>query len=581
MVDAALVVTKRDPEEHNLRIPGLSHGPSSPASSMYHRTPPDDPIEPYSSPRDQQLPGKKVARFAMPQVGADKNRRTTLPAAAATLKLSTVNKRTIDPQVMAKWEEAKARAESAPRSSDVIEDDDDLEIEPPAPTPAATVAAQKKKGPDAKRVLEWVSKGDKKQLSKAEQANLARAGRSTRVNNAILTETYAAHAGKAFGHHNERHANGGAKPAGQKRGRDQQIDTATYLSSLANKHMADVHRVRTEKEALYGKGRIMPERQELDMEKMQEDAKRRQDLLEQGMDGGEDEDEDDDDYVGSGDEEGSGSDVDGGEDKENEEPYSGEERDDEEVEGDEQEDGDRTEEERDEDVLIAATSSGPALDVALEERSDSITETQEDEMETPVRTRRKPRPSKTVIMSDDEDGPANTSTRSPLAEINVQTRSPLLDTPTGPSTAHKDGSTGGLAPAAAFGFGDFDAGGFGDDAGFSQLFDATQLNTATNVSLVTLEPESAVWQILKADSQGEAGPSKGGDGFAALRATPKGFFAAHAALPENVISDTQKERDLALVAGDGDDVPIEEEQPKQRYLNEAGSVAHLLSNTCR
>lgn len=60
-----------------------------------------------------------------------------------------------------------------------------------------------------------------------------------------------------------------------------------------------------------------------------------------------------------------------------------------------------------------------------------------------------------------------------------------------------------------------------------------------------------------------------------MRATPKGFFVANAFLPENDISDTQKERDAALVAGEAGDDEIEadvDEASKQRYLNDAGYV---------
>lgn len=515
MLDASRLFVKRELDEDDAaHMPRLTHGGSSPESSAFHKTP-DDPIEPYSSPRNQEFaPAKKLIRFA-PHPAApstDRNRRMVAPA-AATLKLSN---KPIDPKWAAEKqrlvEEAekrkaalmgkgKERAGEGERSSDIVmeDDDSDLEIEPEI---IATAVPENhlppgRKGPDARRVLEYQAQGGHKQLTRAEQANLVRAGRSVRAHNAsLLSETYAAHAGKDFGHHNARNANGGAKPAGQKQGRDQQIDATRLQAMLNAKHVEVAHKSRMDKEKLFGKGRTMPERQALDMEEMQELAKRRQDAMYEDEEEGED--EDDEDYVGSGDDsEG------GGEDKENEEPYSGEERDDGDDE-DEDEDNEEDEEDRDEAaeseetetrVMVAATSSGPALDVALEPSSlpgpTSRTQSQAepDELETPVLGRsRKARKSRAIIDSDDEDEPV---TRSPLAEINVQPRMDLFGVPTGigaeqsVANAVKAGTQSaiGLAPPAAVvgGFGDFDAGGFGDDAGFSQLFDETQLNTASNV----------------------------------------------------------------------------------------------------
>ena len=623
MLDASRLFVKREVDEDDATdMPRLTHAGSSPRSSAFHKTP-DDPIEPYSSPRNQEFaPAKKLIRFA-PHPAApstDRNRRMVAPA-AATLKLSN---KPIDPKWAAEKqrlvEEAEKRkaaligkaregAGEGERSSDIVAEDDesDLEIEPEI---VATAVPAKRlppvhKGPDARRVLEYQAQGGHKQLTRAEQANLVRAGRSVRAHNAsLLSETYAAHAGKDFGHHNARNANGGARPAGQKQGRDQQIDATRLQAMLNAKHVEIAHKSRMDKEKLFGKGRTMPERQALDMEEMQELAKRRQDAMYGDEEEGED--EEDEDYVGSGDES-----EDGGEDKENEEPYSGEERDDgddedaDEDEEDEEDQGEAAEsEEAGTRVMVAATSSGPALDVAIESSSlpgstsRTQSQTEPDELETPVLGRsRKARKSRTIIDSDDEDEPV---THSPLAEINVQPRVDLFGVPTGigaeqsVAKAVKAGtqSATGLAPPAAVvgGFGDFDTVGFGDDAGFSQLFDETQLNTASNVCYFHFE--WGTWRqpqwCASADKQANAGTSRPADGFAAMRATPKGFFVANAFLPENDISDTQKERDAALVAGEAGDDEIEadvDEASKQRYLNDAGYVPRpsqsLISNNDR
>jgi hypothetical protein len=566
MLDASRLFVKREAEDAGSRVPGLSHGPSSPASSALHKTPPDDPIEPYSSPRNQDLapnPVKKTIRFA-PQ-------RAITPA-AATLKMSN---KPSDPEVAKRWAAEKARlvaiAEekramaTKQRSSDIVADDgSDLEIEPEAEaivasSSKATPLPPVKKGPDARRVLNYKAEAGRKQLTRAEQANLVRAGRSVRAHNAsLLSETYAVHAGKEFGHHNARNANGGAVPAGQKHGRDQQIDAARLDASLVDRHAAFAHKLRMNKEKMFGKGRTMPERRELDMEEMQELAKRRQDAM---VYEGEEEDEEDEDYVGSGEEapseedEEDGEDEEGGEDKENEEPFSGDEHE------------ERAQEEED-DVIIAATSSEPGLGVSLDA---ATSQSQTDDNETPLQHRsRKGRKSRAVIQSDDEDRDV-TITRSPLAEITVQPHVALSGSPPSHVSASKSSDvtpapalgnaffSGGLAPPAPVnaGFGDFDVGGFGDDAGFSQLFDETQLNTAS----------------VGGGEAAKANAVKAADGFAAMRATPKGFFAANAFLPENHISDTQRERDAALVAGEmEEEEPEEVEVTKLRYLNDQGYV---------
>lgn len=65
------------------------------------------------------------------------------------------------------------------------------------------------------------------------------------------------------------------------------------------------------------------------------------------------------------------------------------------------------------------------------------------------------------------------------------------------------------------------------------------------------------------------------DGFAQLRdQAPIGLFPAHALLPQVEISETQVERDNALIAGEAEDAmersPITQPKSKAQYLNDRG-----------
>ncbi|WRT65956.1 uncharacterized protein IL334_002907 [Kwoniella shivajii] len=277
-------------------------------------------------------------------------------------------------------------------------------------------------------------------ISKQKQGYLARAGKLHKAKpQHDVSETYVEFAGKAFSHANQKQLNGGSKPAGQKKGREEVISQDAMERAIRMKHHQQVIALARKREEEFGRKRVLPQRVERDIEALVEST------LDQEKEGSEDEDEDEDYNPEAEDEDGEERMVWSGEEAE--------EGSDEDEEGTEKsaKDGQG---EKENEVKVTAS-------IALDADDD-------DEDVTPM-PKRKPRASaRFAFDSDDED--AQSRIRS---SPSVQ-RTPLAEVPAPQST---------IKAAQEDGFGGFDLAGFGSGSGsqggFSQLFDATQAGAQT------------------------------------------------------------------------------------------------------
>ncbi|WVR05601.1 hypothetical protein IAU60_002620 [Kwoniella sp. DSM 27419] len=286
----------------------------------------------------------------------------------------------------------------------------------------AQVNGSGKRAPTAKGVLFQETK--QPTVSRQRQMILQQAGRNAKSKQSkVTTETFVEHAGKEFRHADQKQINGGARPAGQKKGRDSVISHQDLSEHIKDLHRKQTLALRANKESEYGRVRKLPGRVEQEIIISATDPQAETSVAD------EDDGEEDDDFVPS------------DEDEDEKIQWSGEE----------------AEEGSDEDE--------PDVDGGIE-KGDSIrtpsagVEEDGDDEVVPLR-KPKPRSSARIVDSDDEDSstPARLSTqRTPLKEVLV------------PQT-----STGDFGPSGSFG--EIDLAGFGDSGGspgFSQLFGATQ-----------------------------------------------------------------------------------------------------------
>lgn len=80
-----------------------------------------------------------------------------------------------------------------------------------------------------------------------------------------VTETHINFAARNFAHANLKHANGGSRPAGQKPGRDTPVTHAQISTRLVDLHHKQAHELQLVREEKYGAGRLLPEKQKLDL----------------------------------------------------------------------------------------------------------------------------------------------------------------------------------------------------------------------------------------------------------------------------------------------------------------------------
>jgi len=338
--------------------------------------------------------------------------------------------------------------------------DDEFEIfdesKPPskaAESFASNVIASKpgptRRGPDAKAILNRNLGNDVPIMTKNRQKILRYAGVSARAREDV-TETHVDFAAKAWKHGEMKHLNGGAAPAGQKKGRDIIITQAQLDNAVKMSHIAQMKKLQAKKEADWGRARNLPERREQNIEALVA-ATAQQSMTR------EDSDEEDDDFVPDDENDIGESDVEKGDEVRY---YSGEE-----TEGDDVEETEQPTAETADSVEPTSTDEGP--------KPDSI----EDDEKVQV-VKRKARPSNRVAYDSDDDAATPRA-----SQKHVQGRNILSQPKMAGSAIGKSQSIGE----------DIDLGGFGDDGegGFSQLFEATQVDDqpAQIVSFTRSYPE--------------------------------------------------------------------------------------------
>ena len=305
------------------------------------------------------------------------------------------------------------------------ESDDDIDIYYEAPRAATFVPhlgkdAGRRVMPDAKAILNKTSATPA--VTKQRQAMLRRAGKNARPKDEV-TETFVHFAGKTYKHAELRKANAGAVPAGQKKGRDQNISQTQVNEMTKAKHQRQIAAIQRQKEEEWGRVRALPKKEQQDVKTVLEMTAKAAEEREEDSD---EEDGEDGEFVPEGSE---------GEEELEEgvrTNYSGEET--EVVAGSEEEDG----------------AGSERADTDKENQPTEAAGSDEDEL-API-IRRKPWASTRNALNSDDEGdtsPGMASARPPLAEITI--------------------------PQQLLMGGDLDLEGFGsEEGGFSQLFEATQ-----------------------------------------------------------------------------------------------------------
>ena len=272
-----------------------------------------------------------------------------------------------------------------------------------------------KRGPDAKAILNRNISSTSPQISRHKQVIMRHAGKSSRAKDS-LTETFVDFAGKAFDHAGMSRRNGGAIPAGQKKGREAALSPAQLDALMRKNHLQQAEMVRRKKEEAWGRVKALPMKQTPDIEALVAATARQipEDEISE---------DDDDDFVP--DDEG----ADAGEEEEDDRlQYSGEE-----------------------------DEGSQAEDVDVDEGQQ--VDTQEDDVLQEASNARSPTPTLQVV-----EAPTDAEDTTPKqSQHRLRTESSnSLKVPSGEQD--REASQG-----------DLDFGGFGDEAGgFSQLFEATQ-----------------------------------------------------------------------------------------------------------
>ena len=321
---------------------------------------------------------------------------------------------------------AAAMKQKQPAIKDDLDEDDFAIIEEKrTPSKAHPKSALPAKSPSAKAVLQRDNASPK--LSKQKLDFLRRAGKSARTKGDV-TETLAEFVGKTFDHAGLRRANGGAKPAGQKKGRESAISMQQVNAMIYAGHKAQAAAFREQREKDWGKVRSLPHRREQDMESIIKASEKLDAKYEPMSD---EDDNADDEFIP--DDEDEDEEEEGGE----AEVFSGES--DEEL-----------EEAEDEEAAGESDTEGTA-----NKENEPLEVSVESDGEEPI-VQRKHRSTARRAIDSDDDGDitvmvTNKTARLPLAEVEID------------SALIRPEQNAMLV-------------GFGDSPGFSQLFEATQLN---------------------------------------------------------------------------------------------------------
>jgi mediator of replication checkpoint protein 1 len=308
----------------------------------------------------------------------------------------------------------------------------------------STIKVQpRRNGPDAKAVLGRNTTSTSPALSRNKQRFLRQAGKSARAK-ADITETHFDFAAKAWNHANLKNANGGARPNGQKRGREVSIPNNLRDQKLLQNHFSQTAALRKKKEEEWGKSRMLPEKRQPDIQALVAASSKyepRDESEEEDDDFIPDDDDVDDNMAHSGEEDEAANEDD---EAERDDEIRNSVSDDEAGEVAEDVETCASDQRRLGEGAGMATSDGLHLEKAIK-----------DDQYTPKRT---------VDVASDELHPTPT----------LRSATPTLQTR--PATASQSGVEES----------ELDLGGFGDgEGGFSQLFEATQANTG-QVSLRSL-----------------------------------------------------------------------------------------------
>ena len=110
-----------------------------------------------------------------------------------------------------------------------------------------------------------------------------------------VTETHIDFAGRQFGHAELKRNNAGARPAGQKKGRDEIISQAQVDQQMLARHKKQVRMLAKTKEERFGPGRNLPEKHALDITELVRSSNEETDLVAES-------DADDSDFAPTGEE---------------------------------------------------------------------------------------------------------------------------------------------------------------------------------------------------------------------------------------------------------------------------------------
>lgn len=138
------------------------------------------------------------------------------------------------------------------------QDDDELSI---IPNEAPKLAFTSRRGPDARAVLGRVSAAP---APTRQRQNIMRWS-GKHGSKKEVTETHMNFAGQQFAHADLKNTNGGSRPVGVKKGRDETVSQSQVDQQMRARHQAQVRALAQTKEQQYGRARSLPEKETLDI----------------------------------------------------------------------------------------------------------------------------------------------------------------------------------------------------------------------------------------------------------------------------------------------------------------------------
>lgn len=251
-------------------------------SDLPRTQPQPQPLPPVSTPEDihqfppSSLPAEKSSDGPAPaRISNSKQRSSPTPLARRTERpTSAISDSDSEPlDLGAELDKAmertsrkqhldniKRKAMEAKVLRPAVPDDSDDELSIGAPGPPKVAAPTK--APTAQSLISnrIATAAPNKQKQNLLRISGARAGGRRPV-----TETHLQFAGKDFDHANQKMANAGSRPAGQKPGRDNVISQLQMDAQMRASHQRQVRDLAIAKERQFGKGRQLPAKQAIDL----------------------------------------------------------------------------------------------------------------------------------------------------------------------------------------------------------------------------------------------------------------------------------------------------------------------------